>query len=280
VDGANGKLLAAVFGYACHCTVLDGYEFCGDYAGFAQNELERRNPASQAMFVAGCGADQNPIPRRSLELAARYGSDLAASCKEVMNGPLSPIAGELGSKYEEIPLAFAPLPSREEIERDSKSSNFYTAGRARLLLETIKQRGSLEKTYPYPVQVWQLGNLTWIFLGGEVVVDYSLRIKRNLGSSKTWVSAYCNDVMAYIPSKRVLEEGGYEGGGAMLYYGLPTFWAPEVEEAIIAAVVRRIEAIKSNHPVHSLLPGRRVPAGPTGGADPGERPKAERGAPR
>ena len=197
------------------------------------------------MFVAGCGADQNPIPRRSLELAARYGKELAASCSEVLAGPLRPVSGALESTYEEIALAFAPLPSRETIEQDAKSSNFFTASRAKLLLETIKKRGSLEKTYPYPVQVWRLGELTWVFLGGEVVVDYSLRIKRNLGSSHVWVSAYCNDVMAYIPSKRVLDEGGYEGGGAMLYYGLPASWSPEVEEAIFAALARRIRAISS-----------------------------------
>ncbi len=243
IDRFDRSLLAVVFGYACHCTVLDGYEFCGDYAGFAQIDLESRYRTAQAMFVAGCGGDQNPIPRRSVELAELYGKMLSDSCDAVLAGQLRSINGALDSKYGEIALAFAPLPSREAIERDTKSPNFFTASRARLLLETINRRGSLEKTYPYPVQVWKLGDLTWIFLGGEVVVDYSLRIKRNRGSSYTWVSAYCNDVMAYIPSKRVLDEGGYEGGGAMLYYGLPASWSPDVEEAIIAAVARRVQAV-------------------------------------
>jgi hypothetical protein len=252
IDRGDGRILAAVFGYACHCTVLDGYEFCGDYAGFAQIDLERLYPGAQAMFVAGCGADQNPIPRRSLELAARYGKDLAKSCSEVLAGPLRAVAGELRSSYEEIALRFAPLPSRDEIERDATSANFFTASRAKKLLETIKRRGALEESYPYPVQAWRLGSgpngLSWVFLGGEVVVDYSLRIKRNLGSSNTWVSGYCNDVMAYIPSKRVLDEGGYEGGGAMLFYGLPASWSAEVEEAIIAAVVRRVKAVNRGVP--------------------------------
>ena len=69
VSGPDGSLLSVVFGYACHCTVLDFNKFCGDYAGFAQVEIEARHPGATAMFVAGCGADQNPIPRRSLELA-------------------------------------------------------------------------------------------------------------------------------------------------------------------------------------------------------------------
>ncbi len=133
VDRADGSLLAAVFGYACHCTVLDGYEFCGDYAGFAQIDLESSHAGAQAMFVAGCGGDQNPIPRRSLVLACRYGKELAARCGEVLGGPLRALAGPLGCTYEEIALEFGPLPSREQIEGDGKSSNFFTASRAQAL---------------------------------------------------------------------------------------------------------------------------------------------------
>jgi neutral ceramidase len=142
------------------------------------------------------------------------------------------------SSYEEIKLSFASLPTKSQIELDTKSDNFAIASRARKLLKTIEARGQLEASYPYPVQAWRLGELTWIFLGGEVVVDFSLRIKRNLGSSQTWVSAYCNDVMAYVPSNRVLKEGGYEGATAMIYYGQPTAWSDEIEETIVAAVAR------------------------------------------
>ena len=242
VTGPNGALLAVVFGYACHCTVLDSYKFCGDYAGFAQVDLENTHPGGQAMFVAGCGADQNPIPRRTLELAAQYGKQLAESVEETLRAPLKVIHSPITTGYEEIALAFAPLPAKEQIERDANSDNFYIASRAKHLIKTIERQGRLDPTYPYPIEVWRLGGLTWVFLGGEVTVDYSLRIKRNLGSSHTWVSAYCNDVMAYIPSRRILKEGGYEGGGAMVYYGQPSVWSNEIEEAIIAAVARRIQA--------------------------------------
>jgi hypothetical protein len=248
VDRADGSLLAVVFGYACHCTVLDFYRFCGDYAGFAQVELEARHPGSTALFVAGCGADQNPIPRRSLELAESYGRRLAGSVARVLAGPLQPIEGPMGTTYREITLAFATIPSRSEIEQDTRSPNFYVASRAQHLLQVIQSRGRLDPAYPYPVQAWKLDGLTWIFLGGEVVVDYSLRLKRNLGSSHTWVSAYCNDVMAYIPSKRVLKEGGYEGGGAMVYYGQPAAWSEAVEEAIIEAVVEQVQALNPSEP--------------------------------
>lgn len=200
ISRSDGSLTAVVFGYACHCTVLDFYKLSGDYAGFTQVDLEKRYPGATALFVAGCGGDQNPIPRRKLKLAETYGKQLGTSVASVLATPMQPIDGFVETAYEEIPLAFASLPSREQLERDLQSDNFYIASRARHLLKKIEAHGHLEPVYLYPVQAWRLDGLTWIFLGGEVVVDYSLRLKRNLGSSQTWVSAYCNDVMAYIPS--------------------------------------------------------------------------------
>jgi neutral ceramidase len=100
----------------------------------------------------------------------------------------------------------------------------------------------LKATYPYPVQLWRLGSeVRWYFLGGEVVVDYSLRINQELGGRGVWVASYANDVMGYIPSRRVLAEGGYEGGEARFVYGLPATWSPEAERQIMEAV-RKLDA--------------------------------------
>lgn len=236
VKGVTGRPLAIVFGYACHCTVLSYYKFCGDYAGFAQLALEKSNPGAQAMFVAGCGADQNPLPRRTVELAQDYGNQLARSVQRVLSTTMTPIAGPLEAAYTEIRLAYGELPTREKLEADTKSATLSVANRAKMLLATIAKEGRLPKDYPYPIQAWRLGDLNWIFLGGEVVVDYSLRIKRNLGSSHTWVSAYCNDVCAYMPSLRVLKEGGYEGDTSMIVYGHPTKWSEKIEDDIMQAV--------------------------------------------
>jgi neutral ceramidase len=235
VRDPDGKVRAVVFGYACHSTVLSFQQWCGDYPGFAQLELEKRYPGAVALFWAGCGADQNPLPRRSGALAQDYGQKLANSVEAVLNAPMTPVAPKLATAYTEIDLPLADLPSREALVKDTMSKDRYVAGRAKLLLKQLDKQGSLRQTYPYPVQIWRLGaDVTWIALGGEVVVDYALRLKRELGP--VWVTGYANDVMAYIPSLRVLKEGGYEGGGAMVYYGLPTVWSPRVEEMIIGAV--------------------------------------------
>jgi hypothetical protein len=237
VQDAAGKLRAVLFGYACHCTVLSGYEWSGDYAGFAQMDLEQAHPGCVALFWAGCGADQNPLPRREVALAKEYGRQLASAVDEVLGGELAPIAPRLATRYREIDLPFGTLPLREQIEQDAQSTNKYTAARAKLLLDEIARDGKLSATYPYPVGMWKLGDdVQFVQLGGEVVVDYALRLKSELSGKRTWVAGYAHDVMAYIPSRRVLQEGGYEGGGAMVYYGLPTAWSPEVENAIVEAV--------------------------------------------
>jgi hypothetical protein len=247
VKDAAGKLRAVAFGYACHATVLSGYDWSADYPGFAQMALEDAHPGCVALFWAGCGGDQNPLPRRTKELAEKYGKQLADAVNAVLRGPLAEVSGSLKTTYEEVPLALAKLPTREELVEQTQDKNKFVGMRARMLLEEIDAGKSLAPTYPYPVQRWQLGpDVQWCFLGGEVVVDYALRIKAELdkGQGSVWVAGYSNDVMAYIPSRRVLIEGGYEGGGAMVYYGLPTIWSDQVETTIIKEVQRQAQPAK------------------------------------
>ena len=67
-----------------------------------------------------------------------------------------------------------------------------------------------------------------ITLGSEVVVDYSLRFKREFaGAAGVWVAGYSNDYAGYVPSLRVLKEGGYEAAAG---------WAESVEERIASKV--------------------------------------------
>lgn len=240
------KPAAIVFGLACHCTTLDYYKFCGDYAGFAQVALEQEHENTIALFWAGCGADQNPLPRGTVDHAKQYGADLAHSVNEVVRQHMKPLRGPLRTEYREIDLAFAPLPDKSHWETLANSDNRFEAERAKYLLRRIEKEGTLSPTYPYPIQIWKFGDdLNWIFLGGEVVVDYAHRLKRNFGSDKTWVTAYANDVMAYIPSARVLKEGGYEGGGAMLYYAQPGPWSDRVEEQIASAIAAMMRDLRS-----------------------------------
>lgn len=237
VRSPEGKLRAVVFGYACHATVLSLMDWSGDWPGFAQLEVEKRHPDTIAMFWAGCGADQNPLPRRTVELAAEYGRQTADAVDRALQSPMTPVTGFLKSVYREINLAFAHVPTAEEIQKDLKSADVYIARRAMTLEKVMARDGKLSPTYPYPIQMWAIGdNVRMTFLGGEVVVDYAVRLKAELPGRSNWVSGYSNDVMAYIPSNRVLMEGGYEGETSMVYYGQPSKWAPEIEDNIVNTV--------------------------------------------
>lgn len=240
-SGAPGRLRALLFSYACHNTTLGGnyYLTHGDYSGFAQEFLERSHGGAVALFMSGCGGDINPHPRGTVELARQHGEELARSVSETLKGPMRSVEERLSAALQVVDLPWAAPPGREELEKQLREGDTLRQRHARLLLDIIEKDGALPKTYPYPVHRVRLGDsLTLVALGGEVVVDYPLRLKREITSTFLWLVAYANDVMGYIPSRRVLEEGGYEGGGSMIFYGRPGPWAPEVEEIIVRTVHR------------------------------------------
>jgi neutral ceramidase len=237
VTGAEGQLRAVLFGYACHNTTLGFFEFCGDYAGFAQADLEAAHPDAVALFVMGCGGDQNPYPRGNIENAKQHGRALANAVEVGLLVAPTEILPPLATAYATPELAFAPAPSQEALTRLAAAGTGYEHQHARRLLDRIEREGSLPMTYKYPIQVIRFGReLTLATLAGEVVVDYSLRLKRELPGERVWVAGYSNDVFGYVPSHRVLKEGGYEGGGAMLYTNLPGPFADDVEDRIFTGL--------------------------------------------
>ena len=228
----GGDLIAVAFGYACHATVLSNYKINGDWPGFAQSAVEKLHPGAVALFVNGCGADQNPLPRRTEVLARRYGDTLATAVSEVLGKKMKDLAGPLRAAYEKVDLPFN-TPTKAELDKRLSDANRRKREHAGRMLKILEDEGKLMTHFPYPVQVWQFGDsLTFIALAGEVVVDYSLRFKGAYGWNDTWVSSYNNDVFGYVPSLRVLREGGYEGGDAMLFTSLPGPFRSAVEETI------------------------------------------------
>ncbi len=242
----DGQMRAIVFGYACHNTTLDFYQFCGDYAGFAQQYVEQAHPGTTAMFIAGCGGDQNPTPRRTLEWAQQHGRALANAVEAALVARPRPVQGPLSVALEEVALELEP-PSVEELKKQAGSADKYERQHAQEALSELEKAGRLDATYPYLVHVAQFGgDLTMIGLAGEVVVDYSLRLKAELAGAPVWVAGYCNDVFGYVPSQRVLQEGGYEARGAIRYYGtIRTPFKPSVEKSIVDKVhdlLRKVRA--------------------------------------
>jgi hypothetical protein len=162
----------------------------------------------------------------------------------VLQQPLTPVKPSLEMRHAVIPLMMDPPPPTAKLEQMSKEPVSYTQRWAARLLKEIQAEGPPKREYPYPIQAWRLGgDQLWITMGGEVVVDFSLRLKAELGD-QTWITAYSNDVMAYIPSRRVLLEGGYEGQSSMMVYGLPTErWSEDVEERTVTGIQKLVESL-------------------------------------
>lgn len=245
VTRPGGKLEAVLFGYACHPTTLSFLTWCGDYPGFAQVEIEKAHPGTTAMFVNTCGGDQNPLPRRKVELCEKYGHMLAVGVEEALKQPLKPVSAGLRTAFEIIDLPYLSVVSREELTELSKDESGIKGRWARRLLKKLDAGHKFESAYPYPVHAWQLGReMLVVGMGAETVVDYALRFKREFGEG-TWVMGYADDMISYIPSRRVWEEGGYEGGYNLFEYGRPAYrWDGSIEDRIAASVHKLVKQVR------------------------------------
>ncbi len=239
VKGADGKPVAVVYGYACHATTIPAElnRVCGDWPGYAAEYIEEAQPGAVALPLIGCGADANPSPRGEFAISKQHGRELADAVERVLAGPLKALPAKTDAQFEYVPLKFEHVPSREELEAQLASGPEHVRRRARLLLDQLARDGSLSESYNYAVQVLSFGDdLVMVFLAGEVVVDYSIRLKKELAPRNLWVAAYTNDIPCYIPSRRVLAEGGYEADDSMIWYGRPSKWDPSIEDAIVEKV--------------------------------------------
>jgi hypothetical protein len=245
VRAPAGSLRGILFGYACHTTAVYDYRINADYAGYAQSSLEAVYPGATAMFAAGCGGDINPLPRWREGLGESCGGMLSAAVQDVLDGrygSMTPVTGPLATGADEPLLSLLDPPGRQELQ-DALGSLAPTGGSAveRRAIEhqlALLDRGEpLRDHCPYPIRVWRFGSRQLVIgLAGEPVVDYSLRFRAAYGWNRTWVAGYNHVLLAYIPSRRVLAEGDYEGTTGMLEYGLPGPFAGWVESAIARSV--------------------------------------------
>ena len=234
-----GKLRAVYLSYACHCTTLSHNQISGDWAGYAQESIQRQHPGTIALVSAGCGADSNPVRGKGTqdEVAATHGHEIGTKVATLLQQKLRPLSGTLNIMFSNVDLHLAPLPSRAEWERRAlrDTDRGGTVGfHARVNLNRLDRGELINTKVPLPVQTWSFGDsLAIVFLGGEVVVDYALRLKKELDPERLWINSYANAVPCYIPSERVLREGGYEGGGAMTFHDWAAPFRPGLEQKIV-----------------------------------------------
>jgi neutral ceramidase len=249
----DGSRKAIVFGYACHNTTIppeDG-RYCADWAGFAKEQLSRENGGATALFITGCGADQNPEPRGSIELSKQYGREIADAVQRVMTNDAIELTGPIRTAMEHVPLALKPMP-REKIDTMLAAADDPPKQvKARFLLDQINRGEPLITSYAGAFQAIGIGDqLLMIAMSGEPVVDWSHKFKREFAgvvAPFVWVAGYCNDMYGYIPTHRIQEEGGYEGGRANLWSWVPAPFTDDLEDRVTNGV-RRLVARVSNTP--------------------------------
>ena len=240
----DGKTCAILCGYACHNTTLTGANTLinGDYSGCAMIELEKAYPGTTAFFLAGCGADQDPSPRGTIELAAQNGKTLAEAVQGALAGSMRKVRPPIRTDYTTVDLEFPPLDP-EKYQKDILSNDIYIRNRAQLMLEAYNKGWKVTR-FNWPVQAIRFNkDLTILGMGGEVVVDYSLNTKKQYPNENLIVAGYCSEVTCYIPSLRILREGGYEANESMIYYGLPGPFADNVEELVTGAIRKVMKGV-------------------------------------
>jgi hypothetical protein len=237
VTDQDGKVIALIANYACHNTTLRGNfkRIHGDWAACAQRFIEADHPGIVAMTTVGCGADSDPCPHGTVELCEQHGRALADEAKRLLKSDWNLISSTLTARKTVLEIPYQTPPSLDELATNSKRS--YTLSR---ILEQLKQGEELPEAETHRVVTWTFGNdLAIVFFSDEVVVDYALRLKRELDANRLWVSAYTDDVSRYIVSKRLINEGGYEVRNSLstlVSFGRPETLTPPMEDRIVNAV--------------------------------------------
>jgi hypothetical protein len=241
IDTPEGELRAVLFGYACHGTTLpsDSLVISGDFPGYAREQIRKKYPKAEALFMVGLGGSANPYPRTGLDHAKEHGAELGKEVCRVLETKLRAIRGPLGCVHENAELPLEVL-SKDEL-RERAKENRSLRGAAEQMIEALDRGETLPRMHKAPVAVWQFGSdITLVALSGEVVGEFVPLIEQAIGPMNLWLAAYCNAVSGYIPTRQTLREGGYECRG--LYEGLG-WYAPEAETVLIetiAALARKV----------------------------------------
>lgn len=214
----DGATKAILFGYACHPTVGMAYcnEVTGDWPGDAMAHLEETHPDATAVFVIGCAGDQKAYPQGSRDLVRQHARTVATAVDRALVTEPRPVRGPLRLAADEVGLDVVKPVG------DGGS----------------RRRATVTEHVQYPVQAVGFGtDLAILSLSGEVVAEYARRLKATL-APPVWVAAYANS-HGYLPTKRVLAEGGYEARQSFA----DGRYAPSTEERILHTSVALAERV-------------------------------------
>ncbi|HUT35264.1 MAG TPA: neutral/alkaline non-lysosomal ceramidase N-terminal domain-containing protein [Planctomycetota bacterium] len=257
VDDAQGKPLALVVNHACHAVVLGGrnYLVSADYPGQIAAFVEGVHPGAVCLYLNGCCGNVNPtIVGGTFDDARRMGTFLGCEAVQAAES-LRAGPADLAVRHTVVEAPLAPLPSAEEarttVEQRTRAldEQFAKAEISRALYDVDWQRGwardvmaeygrtDRRRTRALEIQAIRLGDALLLGTPGETFVEIGLAIKSGSPLGKTFVVAYANGNVGYIPSAAAFDEGGYEVESAhKFYYGVYRF-RPDVERLVTDAAI-------------------------------------------
>lgn len=224
-----GSLRAVWLNYACHGVCWHEPSVHGGWMGVARQRFEEAHPGAIAIITIGCAGDQNPLILKS-EAVEMYGRVILEEVERLLKQPKRPVPVPPVARFKRIELPLGPLPEAAEWKQ---RKDWYSQS----VVQQLEQGQPLPVTIRFVVQTWTYGeDLTQVFLSGEVVVEYALRLKQKLDRKRLWVTAYANSQPAYIPTRKMLAEAGYEVDTSRLSYGVPARLGVQTEDLIIQSV--------------------------------------------
>ena len=259
---ASGKVKAVWSNYACHCTTVGARNrIGGDWVGYANDYIEKQYPGATSLLTIGCGADVGPQPSGTLEIAKQHGRAIAEGVKAALAAGTTKLANPPEVSQQLVALPMEEIPTREEWQEQLENSQGFHQQLAKSMLAKLDKNGSIPSEVDYTISTWQFDDdLVMLFLGGEVVVDYAVRLNHELDWSRLWITGWANSMPGYIPSRRVLIEGGYEADFSQVYYDLPTRYTLAVEDILVDAITNLIGPKFSAAPEQPVAPFHQPPS--------------------
>jgi neutral ceramidase len=244
------QVRSIIYSYGCHPTSMssDNYMISNDFPGRTSRYLEEMYPGVTAMFLQGCAGELKPAKSADVD---RFKSCSLAEMEEAGIDLAQDIIGILeGEAFTQIRCSFQTIlvdpllyteqtgiPFYEDIMNDPGVGDFRKRG-AQRTIQQIKD-GSVKDRAPLYISIWYLDEETrLIAMEGEVSSEYSLLLKKMFPGGKTIVLGYTNGNYYYVPTRKMILEGGYEVDCNYCFGSFRGAFVPEIEDIILGQITK------------------------------------------
>jgi len=216
----TGKPVCLLFSASCHPSTVPGRSVSADYPGVAMDTLDAHFGTECSLFLQGVGGDTKVRSCRDecafgttwedQNAAGRMVSDAVAA---VVASGLEPAEPNLVVREVSVDLVTDPVPDEQGFERlrDAPDTHDMKRAWAGRMLERLARGDDLPAVVPVTMHGIGIGaGVRLIGVEGEAVADHGYLLEGAFGGGTTFPMGYTDGCQMYIPSDKMLAEGGYE----------------------------------------------------------------------